>query len=152
MVTDEFARAIAGAASKVHGGLWTIDRDEKETFVAFGARRVAVIRDHRPMRVVLLMDVRNGRPVLAGQKGPLDPKLLGRRLAEFVRACPDVETILDVAPRLLASLRQGDEAWTLRWEGHWDGDRTLACIERPKSRAWVLCTQEAHGVDSVRHG
>jgi hypothetical protein len=152
MVIDGFARAIASAASIAQGGLWTIESGEGERFIAHRDRRVAVVRDHGPMRVVMLMALRNGRPVLAGQKGPLDPRTLGARLAAFVRECPDVETILDVAPRMLARLRADDAAWTLRWEGHWDGDRTLACIERPRMRAWVLCTQEAHGVDSTRHG
>src|SRR5436190_24036027 len=100
LVTD-LAAAIARAASIAHGGVWTIDTAQRdETFVAYGGRRVALVRDHGPIRVVMLMDVGDDRPVLAGQKGPLDPRRLGVRLAEFVSAFPSTETILDVAPRL----------------------------------------------------
>jgi hypothetical protein len=148
LVTD-LAGAIARAASIAHGGVWTIDAVGDEAFVAYAGRRVALVRDHGPLRVVMLMDVGENRPVLAGQKGPLDPRLLGARLATFVGAFPSVETILDVGPKLKSEM--GD-AWRLRWEGHWDGTRTIACIERPGTRAWIRCAQEAHGVEVMRFG
>jgi hypothetical protein len=148
-LVDDLAAAIARAASIAHGGVWNIDAQSEESFVAHGGRRVALVRDHGPLRVVMLMDDRDGRPVLAGQKGPLDPRVFGERLASFVARHPDVETILDVAPRLRDEL---GEPWRVRWEGHWDGTRTLACIERPGTRAWIRCAQEAHGVEVMRFG
>lgn len=147
-LVDDLAAAVARAASIAHGGVWTIEARIDETFVAFGNRRVALVRDHGPMRVVMLMDATGDRPVLAGQKGPLDPRLLGARLAAFVKAY-DGETILDVAPRVRDAL--GSD-WRLRWEGCWDATRTLACVERSGTRAWVLCAQESHGVEVMRFG
>jgi len=90
---------------------------------------------------------------LSGEKGPLDPRVLGPRIAGFARAFPNLVTILDVAPRLYEVVKG---PYRLRWVGDWGGDQTSAFSEMTKGRGpWLRIVQEEIGVRAgdilVRH-
>lgn len=102
MIARALAARIAASASRA-GGMWiTEDGAPCEAYVSRveegGARKLAVARDHGPIRTVHLMA--SDPVVLSGEKGPLDPRALGARVARFAEAHPTLVTILDVVSRL----------------------------------------------------
>jgi hypothetical protein len=137
---DGLALRIAASASLAHG-MWTIEKRSQETFVVEmpTQRRLAVVRDLGPIRTAHLMA--GDPPVLAGQKGPLDPRVLGARVARFAMAHPGLVTILDVAFRILDALSDC-RMW---WSGDWDGIETSAYIQR-RGGLVVRVTQRKNGV------